>query len=67
MDFFIIGISIVYVKIKPYTKFDAKMLIRSKVMIDQKNMTNFFINAITQKLLIGSRRFFFKYAEKLVL
>ena len=32
--FFIIGISIVYVKIKPYTKFDAKMLIRSKVMID---------------------------------
>ena len=32
--FFIIGISIVYVKIKPYTKFDAKLLIRSKVMID---------------------------------
>ena len=32
--FFIIGISIVYVKIKPYTKFDAKILIRSKVMID---------------------------------
>ena len=32
--FLIIGISIVYVKIKPYTKFDAKMLIRSKVMID---------------------------------
>ena len=32
--FFIIGISIVYAKIKPYTKFDAKMLIRSKVMID---------------------------------
>ena len=30
----IIGISIVYVKIKPYTKFDAKILIRSKVMID---------------------------------
>ena len=34
LDFFIIGISIVYVKIKLYTKFDAKMLIRSKVMID---------------------------------
>ena len=33
-NFFIIGISIVYVKIKLYTKFDAKMLIRSKVMID---------------------------------
>ena len=32
--FFIIGISIVYVKIKLYTKFDAKMLIRLKVMID---------------------------------
>ena len=32
--FCIIGISIVYVKIKLYTKFDAKMLIRSKVMID---------------------------------
>ena len=32
--FFIIGISIVYVKIKPYTKFDSKILIRSKVMID---------------------------------
>ena len=32
--FLIIGISIVYVKIKPCTKFDAKMLIRSKVMID---------------------------------
>ena len=32
--FLIIGISIVYVKIKLYTKFGAKMLIRSKVMID---------------------------------
>ena len=32
--FFIIGISIVDVKIKLYTKFDAKMLIRSNVMID---------------------------------
>ena len=32
--FFIIGISILYVKIKLYTNFDAKMLIRSKVMID---------------------------------
>ena len=32
--FFIIGISIVYVKIKLYTKFEAKMLNRSKVMID---------------------------------
>ena len=32
--FFIIGTLIVYVKIKLYTKFDAKTLIRSKVMID---------------------------------
>ena len=32
--FFIIGISILYVKVKLYTKFDAKMLIRSKFMID---------------------------------
>ena len=47
-----------YVKIKLYTKFDAKMLIRSKIMIDFKKMANFFINAITQKLLIGSRLFF---------
>ena len=39
-----------YVKIKLYTKFDAKMLIRSKVMIDLKKLANFVINAITQKL-----------------
>ena len=32
--FLIIGTSIVYVKIKLYTKLEAKMLIRSKVMID---------------------------------
>ena len=32
--FFIISISIVYAKTILYTKFDAKILIRSKVMID---------------------------------
>ena len=63
--FFIIGISIVYVKIKLYTKFDAKMLIRSKVMIDLKKMANFFINAITQKILIGSIRFFLNTRKSL--
>ena len=53
-----------YVKIKPYTKFDAKMLIRSKVMMDKKKLTISFDNAITQKLLIGSRRFFFLNTRK---
>ena len=54
-----------YVKIKLYTKFAAKILIRLEVMIDLKKMANFLINAITQKLLIGSRRFlFFEIREK---
>ena len=57
--FFIIVISIVYAKIKLCTKFDAKMLIRSKVMVDWKKNGEFFYDRYNSETFDRIETFFF--------